>query len=232
MKLRKWLSEFIYGKPRILQECLLRRALCEEGIDAKKCDITVNHDLGISFVNGIKLGLIYPRSYLDKVRRLAPNPKIHLYYFNGAMPASGGRKQLLEPFLHIPGTRIVESRVGRLNRLKGRFNRNYYLDMVRSRFILCPHQINWKGTKEALWTYRFAEACIAGAIPVLFKKTPLCDEFIHPFGHVWDDELPHVYDNEVTIENQRLAEAKYFINASEIAEVKKEAKALRTVRHH
>ena len=118
------------------------------------------------------------------------------------MTASGCRHAILEPYANVQGNRIIDSREGRDDRKKGSFNLEYYSGLRASRFGLCPHQTDWPGPRDTIWTYRFIECCIAGAIPIQFRKTPLGTSFTKGIKFFWDDES-HTHD-DLSVKNNRL----------------------------
>tara|TARA_B110000503_G_scaffold138084_1_gene223558 strand:- start:2885 stop:3595 length:711 start_codon:yes stop_codon:yes gene_type:complete len=210
--------------PKYKQELLLIKALKEKGIDSKKLDITCNHDLGKNYVNGIELGIKYPDSFYGKAQEISSLVKRYSFYFNGFIDAEGGRKEMLERFEKFDKAMIVCSEDGRNQNVKDSFNIAYFSDFAQSKFGLCPHQLNWPGNKECMWTYRFIESCFVGAIPVVFEATPLGKEFTNGFHILKDsdfnaEEIP-LYDIEKANENLKLAKARFFITNEELQKIK------------
>jgi len=202
------------GRLVMLQRRLLELALEEVGLHSQKLKITIDHINGRANVSGVEVGIVYPRQFFANAVNL-PGEKMRDYYFNGAMPESGGRKQMLQPYVDRAESLIVSSIEGRNNRKKGQFNTDYYSGLRASRFTLCPHQADWPGPKETMWTYRFVEACIAKSIPIVFRETPLGDQFVNGFHFLWDDKEPHVYDEALAIKNRRLALERFTLSAEQ-----------------
>lgn len=190
---------FLRPKPK-LQEELLKQAILEEGLKVSSELIRIDHDLGKSYILKHQLGIIYPRSFIGDTDYKNTEKKIK-YYFNGFEGGDGGRICLLEKY-NDPCNEIIFTREGRKKRKL--FNYNYYNSFMKAKYGLCPHQLDWKGDLNALWTYRFIESCMVGAIPILFRKTPLCSQFVRGFNYFWDDEL-HEYDEAKAAENRILA---------------------------
>lgn len=139
------------------------------------------------------------------------------------MDIDGKRMNLLEPFKERNDTSIIASNDGRVQRNKNRFNENYFLGLANSKFGLCPHQLNWPGDKSKLWTYRFIECCFTKTIPILFRKTPLGEDFIKDFIYFWDDDVlvENFYINEdkfkqITTHNLILARDRFCLTLEEI----------------
>lgn len=116
----------------------------------------------------------------------------------------GGRYEALRAFMDLEGSKVEHSARGRLLFLKHRANQQYLRDMRNSKFALCPNQKDWSGPKEKAWTYRFAEAVLNGAIPVVFRDLPLGQDFTEGF-HVVDsiDSLTHDLDETTALRMQR-----------------------------
>ena len=144
-------------------------------------------------------------------------------YFNGYINDSGGRKELLKPFKDFSNTVIISSDQGRVESKKDIFNKEYFLGLSDAKFGLCPHQVDWPGSKKHMWTYRFIECCFAGSIPVLFKSTPLDKNFIDGYFYLWDDEFYDDYISAVSKynfkmvkHNQELAREQFCLSNSEV----------------
>ena len=221
----RYLKYKIVGYPKMKQELLLRLALQEKGFNVKKIKIVVDHDLGLNYVNGIKVGIKYPDSFFEQANELGKSEKIYNYYFNGNMSESGGRKRMLTPFMNIGGTVIVESEDGRIEDKKDKFNKEYFQGLANSKFGLCPHQADWQGNPDALWTYRFIECCFVNAMPVLFKEAPLSENFTKAFYFLWDedilasDEATQIYNETKALENNIRAKEVFCLSADECRQI-------------
>lgn len=202
--------------PVLLQERLLTQALAEVGVGKELVNLTIDHLNGCGSVCDVPVGLVYPRSFFS-LARLLGGAKRWEYYFNGAMTQEGGRAAMLAPYSSRADSLVVSSLQGRNERAKGSFNVSYYREMRAARFALCPHQADWPGPRSTTWTYRFVEACMCGALPVLFRATPLGREFTAGFHYYLDDEA-HVYREDWAEENLCLAIERFTLsNASHLA---------------
>ena len=83
--------------------------------------------------------------------------------------------------------------------------------------------MNWDGSLEHMWTYRFIEACFVEAIPILFRKTPLSYKFVNDFYFLWDDEILDLFSSKNYSEyldkaknNRILAKQKFCFTDKEI----------------
>lgn len=221
------IRNFLFGKPVFKQELLLRQALIEKEIDINKLKINCDHINGVNYVNGIKLNIKYPESFLEKAKVLVPENKTINFYFNGNMDDSGQRSSLLKPFMDRKDSAVIRSNDGRIQDRKDQFNEFYYSGLAQAKFGLCPHQLNWPGDKNNLWTYRFIECCFTSTIPILFRMTPLGQEFVKDFKFFWDDFI--LVENLDLVEkslirhtqhNVELAKQRFCLSDEEILRIK------------
>lgn len=225
-KILNYLISKFRGKTIFKQELLLKKALVESGFSLNKLTIKCDHDLGINYVNGIQLGIKYPDSFFDKAVALTSEDKKIDFFFNGYINQSGGRWQLIKPFTRYPNVNIVSSKEGRDDKKKDWFNEDYFVQFSNAKFGLCPHQLDWPGSRKHLWTYRFIEACFAGSLPVLFEATPLSKKFIDGFTCLWDYEFENDYSSSIkkydynkVLANQSLAKKRFCLTKLEINKI-------------
>jgi len=185
------------GDPSILkQTILLQVALGEVGLEHSDFDIGINHDKGFSTINGEKVGIIYPEHFFSVAQKhYHDRPKTTQFYFNGSVGSNGEREKLLEPYLCRADSEIIFSQDGRDIKKKGKVNRSYFFGMAKAHFRLCPHQTNWPGDMDSLWTYRFIECLMLKITPVLIRATPLSSQFTDGFKFIFDDEIKSSLDN-------------------------------------
>lgn len=220
-KVKQILKRLFFRPVLLRQEVLLRLALQENGLNPNELQISVDHDKGKSLVNGVLLDIKYPDSFYLKATSLLTTKKTISFYFNGYVDKAGGREKLLEPFRYDMRSKIILSTEGRIDKLKGQFNVNYYRDLSQSIYGLCPHQLNWPGSTADLWTYRFIECCFSGSIPLLFKETPLGDKFTRGFIFYWNSDkldlsLSQKELGEIIKHNSALARKRFCLSEDEI----------------
>lgn len=206
------------------QAIILRSALSEVGIDPDNCNIRIDHDNGMSYVNEVELPIIFPKNYFDRAVKLHTLDKEYNFYFNGYNGNDSSRKILLEPFLNRTDSNIIWSEDGRDVNKKYNFNEEYFSQLVKSNYGLCPHQLDWPGNKKNLWTYRYIECLMCKVFPVNFKKTPLGKTFIEDSHFVWAEDIlknTHTITDQMLDYNFRFAMRKFTLSKKQIKMIKK-----------
>jgi hypothetical protein len=173
---------------KLKQTIMLKKALTEEGIDPKACKIEIDHDTGHSHVNGVKLPIIFPRSFFNYAETVHKTNKQYMFYFNGNAGKGDTRKKLMQNFVDRKDSRMVFTNDGRVVENKGTPNPTYFYEMSQSHYGLCPHQPNWRGSMDALWTYRYIECLMLKTMPIQFRDTPLTESFTEKSIFKWDDD--------------------------------------------
>jgi hypothetical protein len=111
-----------------------------------------------------------------------------------------GRSQRLGPLL------LWSSERGRVFPWKA-WDEDYFALLGRSRFVLCP-------SGDFVWSYRFFEAALCGAIPVVEESCPAYDGFrFHSFA---DDARQLVWRAEDAEANYRLARERLTVPAADL----------------
>ncbi len=196
------------------QGVFVRLALEERGRTGK---IEIDHMAGRNRVDGVEMGIIYPQRWFALTAPMLDWDKSDRFVFIGHAP--GPREDLLTAFSkRHPGEArvVITSRARRRQRKAHRMARwgevwdqDYYEQMGRAQFGLCPHHPNWQGPWDRMWTYRFIECCLVGAVPVCFRATPLAPAFTEGIEFVWDDAAEFVYDRATALRNREVAEQRW-----------------------
>lgn len=137
-----------------LQTFYFYAALIEQGIPTD--DAHVDHFSGRCFHPRIgQRGLVFPVAHVNKIRSLQKE-KGSTYFFMGNLNQASRDWVLAYPNVH-------HSSYGRDTRLKYTFHKEYFDSLSRSRYGLSP-------TGDCPWSYRFFEAVLCDAIPVIGKN--------------------------------------------------------------
>lgn len=160
-------------------------------------------------IGNLKRPLVFPHAMLDYCRKLWPERRSYDFCFLGLVTEA--RKHWLQRYLtrHVPGfwkiLRKLKMQVAGTNVLhklglspfkilitattRGRYfpgkswDDEYYRYMTNATYVLCP-----SGDAGCPWTYRFFEAMLCGAIPVVETPTPVYEHFYYLTGQ---DPLPN-----------------------------------------
>ncbi len=101
---------------------------------------------------------------------------------------------------------IVSSRRGRKFPYKT-WDQNYFNELAKSKFVLCP-----KG--DCVWSYRFFEAIMCGAIPIAEEHSPAFEGF--QYYQMSDSKIKHHYSHDIIFHNLCVLRNKFTIENSEI----------------
>lgn len=137
-----------------IQEIRARQA-CEEA-RIKKPVIQIDHATPLTVVNGVSRTLLFPKYLLDY--NIPFESKDIDIMFMGKV--TDKRKVFLrEAIKKYPNLKIFDSDRGRELAYKV-MDDTYWQFMARAKFVLCPDG-------DFAWTYRFFEATLVRAIPVI-----------------------------------------------------------------
>jgi len=141
-------------KGMYLQEIRARQALDEIGGHAP---IIIDHKTPKTTVGCVDFTLLFPTSML-MYNRIDREKDIDVFFMGLITPK---RKIFIDlfPASLAQYTIIINSNYGRIDGVR-EWDQNYFDYMSRSKFVLCPDG-------DFTWTYRFFEAVIFKAIPVV-----------------------------------------------------------------
>jgi hypothetical protein len=146
----------------LLQETRTRQALGEKGIKNFSIEIVHAEDPK-TIINGKVHSLIFP----EFINRVFGNyEKYYDISFRGLITPK--RKKFFDLFAKkYPDIKsiIINSKNGR-DKSKKSFDEDYFELMAVSKFVLCPDG-------DFKWSYRFFEAILCNAIPVIENDCPL-----------------------------------------------------------
>ena len=133
------------------------------GIEGACClrAVGVDHTIPRTWVGTLSRPLIFPRAIAERTRSLWTSNRPTRFSFTGLVTEK--RRDVLSRWLSKadPTERIVcqDSKRGRRFPEKS-WDDGYYQLLAQSQFVLCPNG-------DYIWTYRFFEAILCGAIPVV-----------------------------------------------------------------
>ena len=154
---------------QLLQEIRLQQAMKEKGVD---WPYVIDHATPKTIVDGREYPLVFPCFLINADQRKDIN-----MLFIGLI--TDKRREWLKQF---PDAMIINSHRGRSDATR-RYDKTYFDKMARARFVLCPDG-------DFVWTYRFFEAILCGAIPIIQNWCELYNGYYH-FGNY--PELTHLF---------------------------------------
>lgn len=202
---------------------MLHLALAEAGIDAHQFDIGIDHNLGVSRVNSVLIPVVYPRAWALRAQQLHNSPKLNRFWFKGFPGKDNSRLELLAPFESRSDSAVMYSNRGRQVDNKRQYDKEYYSELAQSEYGLCPHQLDWPGDRNQLWTYRYIECLFTGVIPVNFRRTALGTEFVGTTYFEWDDEILEKENTHPSVEaiqhNLEQAQKRFLLTEEQVKRI-------------
>ncbi len=175
------LDSKLHPKALTLQEFHFRSSLKEIGIEAKS--VRVDHARGRNWCAQTGwVPIVFPESYIRQAH-LHASQKTQKYFFKGVI---GKNREWIREY-----TGVRESNRGRNKNTKYVFDIEYFEALGATEFGLSP-------TGDCPWSYRFFEAIMAMAIPVLGRNE--ADIFADEFQVTRDGE-DHFYDIDAAAAN-------------------------------
>ena len=169
----------------MLQEFYFKESLKELKLDLTKLKISINHYNGKCFVNNHVFNLIFPKYMIDMLDNMDKTKTID-FYFKGLIT---DKRKWINKFKSKDSI-ITDSSYGRNPDTKYNLDIDYYTNMSKSKFTLCP-------TGDCPWSYRFFEAIMCFSIPILNDKSDIfCKDYYYI---MYGDE--YVYSHEQALEN-------------------------------
>jgi hypothetical protein len=179
----------------------LRLATARPGDPSLTPFVTIDHKTPSTALGAVVRPLIFPRAIVDYCRTLWPAARAHRYSFAGLLTdnrrallegwmagrAEGGsgltakttfgdfiRRQLIrwrgaDRQRRIGDVTLWSSERGRRFPTKA-WDEAYFQLLADSEHVLCP-------SGDYQWSYRFFEACLCGAVPIVEQASPLYDGF-------------------------------------------------------
>lgn len=152
-------------------------------------DIAVDHQTPTTRVGSVERPLIFPHGVAERCRDKWTARDLDVT-FCGFVTAQ--RRAVLAPWLDR-GAQVRSSTAGRRWPAKG-WDDAYHDVLARSGHVLCPDG-------DFVWTYRFFESVLCGAIPIIQSHYQLYDGF----AFLTMDDRPDGWDRDVAEANFDLA---------------------------
>jgi len=172
----------------------LKKALQEANIT--NFDISINHKVGINYINGVKYPLTFPLYLRDYISNLSKAKSID-YNFIGTITEK--RKWIQK---YNKNSLIKNSNKGRTTQ-KYQIDKEYYDILCKSKFTLTP-------TGDCPWSYRFFEAILCFSIPILENNSD--DIYCNDYFFYYDNDT-HIYDvDKVLFNYNKLVRSNHFLN--------------------
>lgn len=140
----------------------------------KNLDIEISHNVPYVRMGSYRQPLVFSNEVFQKCRALWSDKRATDLVFVGLVTPGrekyfkDKKKQLNDSRLKL---KITNSDKGRVFPYKA-WDEDYYKEMGAAKFVLCPNG-------DFIWTYRFFEAILCGAIPVVEEECELYKDFIY-----------------------------------------------------
>lgn len=205
--------------------------------------IQINHTLPTTSVGSVTKPLIFPKVIFGNLKKKWPDSRAYEYSFAGLMTEE--RRQAIGNWLELSGfeshglhrrksffskvenrlsaiLKLDRSRIRQIKHLylwssrRGRtfpgksWDQEYYDFLLNSKFALCPSGVY-------VWTYRFFESIMCGAIPIVEETCPSYDGFI--FYNMKDEMSNLEWSQKILDHNYNLCLERLTISEAEIERI-------------
>ena len=145
----------------LLQQIHFEQAMDEDCWDTTGRRISYNHPGARNVIDGCSVGIIFPRSLVAYCSCGVWNYDKNVSYFFSGFPNHGQSRDWVMSYANESDAQVSYSPTGRsIRKNTGLYDYPYYDKMMSSRFALAPDG-------DFAWTYRFLEAIMCGAIPIV-----------------------------------------------------------------
>jgi hypothetical protein len=173
-----------YTQRECYNEFYLKKAI--EEIYGPSAEVTSTSTPEYLKAEGITADLIFPKYMINTISKI-PKIKTNNFYFKGSITKE---REWVNNYAKRGGI-IQRSTYGRNNATKYKMDMDYYNTLCKTKFALTP-------TGDCPWSYRFFEAIMCFAIPILEKDTN--DIYCKDFFYFTDGDA-YVYDIDKCKEN-------------------------------
>lgn len=148
----------------LLQQVHFEQAMAEECWGMTGRDMEVQHREARNVLDGCSVGIIFPRSLISYCSCGVWNTNKPISYYFSGIQNSARKGSWLMSYINETDAKVYFTVNGRFVRKNtGLYDYPYYDKLMASRFALAPDG-------DFPWTYRFLEAVMTGAIPVVSKR--------------------------------------------------------------
>lgn len=196
------LSEDTHGQFKYLSQFFPLQYSIGRGDAPLLPQIQFDHSVPLTKIGTLERPLIFPQASFDRCRAAWPEMRPVRFFFAGRVtreraralrawadiseieieiprPIGAFSKWFRRRFLRMAPPAIKKTGSGEISfwsSMRGReypvkaWDEDYYQAMARAQFVLCP-------SGDFIWTYRFFEAAMCGAIPVVEAACPAYEGF-------------------------------------------------------
>lgn len=175
--------------------------------DRRFSDVEIEHATPSTRIGSITRPLVFAHGVADRCGSMWAN-RSQLISFDGLV--TDRRASVLAPLRELLGQefRLVASSAGRDWPGKA-WDETYFRTLGSSRFVACPDG-------DYVWTYRFFEACLCGAIPVIESTCSLYQGF--HFFRLSDPPSTWQWSGQLAEHNALLARQRLTVPHAELRE--------------
>lgn len=171
-------------------------------------DVEIVHDKPLVRVGGVTTPLLFSEEVFIRSRSMWQEKRDTRKLFVGLLTEK--RKLVLDNYIKEhrlkPNDWVIKnSKNGREFPMKA-WDEQYFKTLANTQFCLCPNG-------DFVWTYRFFEAILCGAIPIVEDECDLYDGFTY---YKMKDTKQPVFSRKIQENNYRLAKERLFLSAQAI----------------
>ena len=168
----------------LLQQFYALKLAKENNITVRK--INIDHKNAKTFINNKEYRLLFPQYMINTLHNLDKTKTID-YFFSGIITK---RREWIQEFVG-DNSIIKESDYGKDRSKKYNLDIDYYTNMSKSKFTLCP-------VGDCPWSYRFFEAIMCKSIPIIGDTE---NDILSCGYFFYRKSDKHIYDEEKIIFN-------------------------------
>lgn len=155
--------------------------------------ISINHHEPTTKIGDVVKHLIFPKTLIEFCET-KNYERLDEIYFKGIV--TGKRKNSIEKLKQVTNKPVIinSSNRGREFPLKT-FDEDYFNEMQKYKFVFCPDG-------DFIWSYRFFESIMCGAIPIVENETKLFEGFY--YYNLQSDLKSITWNEEWVVNNKKI----------------------------